>query len=165
MRPFTRVAICLLALAGFTTIAAQAQSPHFIGSATVLGVFSDGSISVSFKEAGVGNNQLITYLFTGSFTADYGCINKGGNHPSATNKTAVAGPINVPATFSSGKNGSISQTITFTPPDASSVLSCPGNQDAVLADITYSGLALEDETDEVFDTLDSTSVSRIFFTF
>jgi hypothetical protein len=165
MRRFTMLAICLLAAASFAASTAWAQNAHFIHTATVAGVFSDGSISVSFKEAGVGDNQNINYLFSGSFVADYGCVNKGGNHPQASNKETVAGPINVPATFNSGKNGTISQTITFTPPDANSLLKCPGGQVAVLADIAYSGLSLEDTTNSVSATLDSTSLSRTFFSF
>ena len=165
MQRFTMLAICLLTLACFTATTAQAQNAHFIHTATVGGVFSDGGISVSFKEAGVGDNQNVSYLFGGSFIADYGCINHGGNHPSATNKTTVAGPLNVPATFSSDKNGTISQTIRFTPPDPNSELNCPGNQVAVLADISYSSLSLADTTNNVSANLDSTSASRTFFTF
>jgi len=45
------------------------------------------------------------------------------------------------------------------------VLNCPGNQVAVLADIAYSGLQLEDTTNSVFATLDATGLQRTFFTF
>jgi len=166
MRRFTMLTICLAVVAGFTATAAMAQSPHFIGTATVTGISSDGTISVKFKEAGVGNNQLISYTFAGSFSADYGCINHGGNHPSATNKTFVADNFSVSGTFSSGKNGSISASLSFTPPDPDSVLNCPGNQFAVLADITYSNLTLSDTTNNVDATLSTTSLGpAVFFTF
>jgi hypothetical protein len=144
-----------------------AQSAHFIGTATVGGVFSpDGGISVKFKEAGLGNaGTSVDYKIGGSFNADYGCINKGGNHPSATNKTNVVGPLDVTASFLPSKNGSVSQTITFTPPDPNSQLDCPGTQKAVLADIAYSGLTLEDTTNTVFASVSATALSATFFTF
>jgi len=166
MRHFRLATIGLFVIACFTATAAVAQSPHFIGTATVTGIGSDGTISVKFKEAGVGNNQLINYSFSGSFTADYGCINHGGNHPSASNKTFVADNFSVSGTFSSGKNGAISATLSFTPPDPDSILNCPGNQFAVLADISYSGLSLSDSTNGVDATLSTTSLGpAVFFTF
>ncbi len=166
MRRITAIAVMSLFVLATTPGPAVAQSPHFIGTATVGGVFSNGGIGISFKEAGLGSNVSITYGFGSSqFIADYGCINHGGNHPSATNKETVQGPITVTGTFSSGKNGTISQTLTFTPPDPNTVLNCPGNQVAVLADISYSGLQLEDTTNLVFATLDATALGRTFFTF
>jgi hypothetical protein len=166
MRRVTVLTICLLAVVCFTTTAALAQNPHFIGTATVTGISSDGSISVKFKEAGLGSNQLIRYDFAGAFDANYGCVNRGGNHPSASNKEFLADNFDVSGTFSSGKNGTISQTLSFTPPDPNTVLSCPGNQVAVLADITYTNLTLTDSTNNVAATLSATSLGpAVFFTF
>ncbi len=144
---------------------AWAQSPHFIGTAQVAGVFNDGGISASFKEAGLGDNALITYELAGKFNADYGCINHGGNHPQAANKEAVAGDVGAIATFQSSKNGNVVGTVTFVPPPASAELSCPGNQVAVLADISYSDLTLGDATNGDFATLDKVALSAVFFTF
>ena len=166
MRRLTMLTICLAIVACFTATAALAQSPHFIGTAAVTGISSDGTISVKFKEAGVGNNQSISYVFSGNFTADYGCVNHGGKHPSATSKEFFADNFSVSGTFSSGKNGSISASLSFTPPDPDTVLNCPGNQVAVLADITYSNLSLSDTTNDVDATLSTTSLGpAVFFTF
>src|SRR5216684_827428 len=114
----------ILGLAAILAIAsvAWAQSPHFIGTAQVAGVFSDGGISASFKEAGLG---------------DVGAI----------------------ATFQSSKNGNVVGTVTFVPPAASAELSCPGSQVAVLADISYSDLTLQDVTNGDFATLDKVALS------
>jgi len=165
MRRITILSLFLLVLTTARANPVLAQNAHFIGTATVNGVFSNGGISVSFKEAGLGSNASVNYELGGSFTADYGCVNKGGNHPQASNKETVAGPIDVPATFSSGKNGTISQTLTFTPPAPSTELKCPGGQVAVLADITYSGPTLVDTTNSVSATLSATGASATFFTF
>ena len=154
-----------LCLAAILQATAFAQSPHFIHTATVSAVGTDGSISISFKEAGLGGGQTITYTMGGSFSAHYGCVNRGGNHPSASNKTAESGAVDVITTRTASKNGSISSTVSFTPPDPDSVLSCPGNQVAVLADITYSDLTLTDTTNGISAPLDATSRSAVFFTF
>jgi hypothetical protein len=154
-----------LFLATILQATAFAESPHFIGTAQVSSVGTDGTISISFKEAGLGSNQNITYAMGGSYVADYGCVNHGGNHPSASNKTAESGTVAVTGTFNSGKNGSISGTLSFTPPAPDTVLSCPGNQVAVLADISYSGLSLTDTTNNVSATLNTTVAAAIFFTF
>src|SRR5712692_10580123 len=121
MRRIAAIATLLVLVLATTPGPALADSPHFIGTATVSGVFSNGGISITFKEAGLGSNVSITYGFDptpssnladgSQFIAHYGCINHGGNHPSATNKTEVQGPIETTGTFSSGKNGTISQTL------------------------------------------------------
>jgi len=154
-----------LFLATVLQATAFAQSPHFIHDAQVSAIGTDGTISVSFKEAGLGGGQTINYAMGGSFVADYGCINHGGNHPSASNKTAESGNVAVNGSFTATKNGTISGTLSFTPPAPDTVLSCPGNQVAVLADISYSGLSLTDTTNGVSATLSTTSESAIFFTF
>jgi hypothetical protein len=165
MRHIT-VTFCLMVIACFAATAALAQNAHFIGTATVAGIDSDGTISVKFKEAGLGSNQNITYSFGGSFSANYGCVNRGGNHPSATNKEFFSDNFTVEGSFSSGRNGTISQTIEFTPPAPDTILNCPGNQVAVLADIEYSGLTLTDTTNGVSATLSTTSLAKVtFFTF
>jgi hypothetical protein len=152
-------------LAAILQATAFAQSPHFIHDAQVSAVGADGSISISFKEAGLGGGQTITYAMGGSFVANYGCINHGGNHPSASNKTAESGTVGVITSITASKNGSISGTVSFTPPDPDTVLSCPGNQVAVLADISYTNLSLTDTTNNISATLSTTSESAVFFTF
>jgi hypothetical protein len=144
---------------------ALATSPHFIGTASVVGVNSDGSISVSWKEAGLGDNVTIAYDFSGQALADYGCVNRGGNHPQASNKETVQGPVSATGSFSSGKNGSINGTLTIEAPPPPTTFSCPGGQVLVLADITYSGLALVDTTNNIDAALNATSASRTFFNF
>ena len=154
-----------LCLAAILQATAFAQSPHFIHTAQVSAVGTDGSISISFKEAGLGGGQTINYAMGGSFVAHYGCINHGGNHPSATNKTGESGTIGVITSLTASKNGSISGIVSFTPPDPDSVLSCPGNQVAVLADISYTDLTLTDTTNGISATLNTTVGSAVFFTF
>lgn len=134
-------------LAWFGASSALADSPHFVSS-SASAVDSAGNLVVSFKEAGLGNNQLIAYTASADGTAIYACINGGGKHPSATNKETVNGPVSASGTFSSGKNGSISQSLTLSPPSAGS-FSCPSGQKLHLAFVSYSNVALADTTNNI----------------
>jgi hypothetical protein len=125
--------------------AAIADSPHFIRAAGTVN--SDGSLTVNFKEAGLGTNQNIDYLLSGNGTAIYVCVNKGGANPSASNKTAVAGPVSATGTFSSGKNGQVTASLTVQPPFQD--IGCPPGQTQQLASVTYTGMTLQDLTNGV----------------
>lgn len=151
------MALSILAL---SAQAAFADSPHFI-SASASGPNSAGNLIVSFKEAGLGNNQLITYVANADATATYACINGGGNHPKATNKEAVSGPVSATGTFSSGKNGTISQSLTLSPPSAGS-FACPSGQRLVLAFVSYTNVAITDTTNGVTESIPGT-FSRCLF--
>ena len=72
-----------LMLAGVVWAAAPALavSPHFVSAAGTLN--SNGSLTVNFKEAGLGTNQNINYTFSANASATYVCVNKGGGNPAA----------------------------------------------------------------------------------
>jgi|SRR5215472_15382397 len=110
-------------LAGFVLAAspALAQNAHFISASA--SVNSNGSLTASFKEAGLGANQNIDYALTGQGTATWVCVNKGGANPSASNKTTVNGPVSATGTFNSGKNGNITASLTVQPPPSN--ITCP----------------------------------------
>jgi hypothetical protein len=140
--------------------AAFADSPHFI-SASASGPNSAGQLTVSFMESGLGNNQLITYVASADATATYACINGGGNHPKATNKETVSGPVSAEGTFSSGKNGTISRSLTLDPPSAGS-FSCPSGQTLVLAFVSYTNVAITDTTNSVSESIAGTFSACLF---
>jgi hypothetical protein len=125
--------------------AALADSPHFIRATGTVN--ADGSLTVNFKEAGLGTNQLINYVLSGQGTAIYVCVNRGGANPSASNKTAVAGPVSASGTFSSGKNGQVTASLTVQPPFQD--IGCPPGQSQQLASVTYTGMTLTDTTNGV----------------
>jgi hypothetical protein len=152
----TTACVVALALAGV----ASATSPHFV-NASASGPTASGTLPVSFKEAGLGNNQLIDYAATADGTAVYACINGGGNHPQASNKETVSGPVSATGTFSSGNNGQINQTLTLSPPSAGS-FSCPSGQRLVLASVSFTNVAITDLTNIITETIPGT-FSRVFF--
>src|SRR5215472_14048427 len=137
------VAVCAIAVVAYAT------SPHFISAsdAIITTATSDaidlGDLVVSWKEAGLGNNLLIDYTASASGTAEYACINGGGNHPSASNKETVNGPVSASGTFTSGKNGSISGSLTVEEPGPGA-FSCPPGQTFILAFVAYSNISLAD---------------------
>jgi hypothetical protein len=107
MKHIFTLAIAALATLALATPAAWAGSPHFVScSATV----EASTLSVDGKEAGLGSEEQIDVVVTATAL----CINNGGKHPRAVNKTSVSGGEQVPV-----QNGkaifSIDVTATFTP--------------------------------------------------
>jgi hypothetical protein len=141
---------------------ATADSPHFNSATASLG--SDGSLTVSFKESGLGSNVSVDYVASADAVASYGCVNNGGKNPQASNKRAVTGPVTAPATFSSGKNGSITQSLTLKPPPAPADFSCPGGQKSVIADVAYTNVSIKDATTPVTQAV-AGSFTKTFYTF
>jgi hypothetical protein len=139
-------AVLAMALVGLMSGAALADSPHFIRASGSLN--NDGSLTVNFKEAGLGTNQLIDYTLTADATATYVCVNRGGANPSAQNKTTVAGPVSASGSFSSGKNGQVTASLTVDPPPSD--ISCPPGQSLELASVSYTNVMLTDTTNNVF---------------
>jgi len=138
----------LLLLVGVATVA-HADSPHFVRAS---GSLSGANLDVNFKEAGLGTNQLIDYTATADATAVYVCVNKGGANPSASNKTTVSGPVSASGTFSSGKNGQVTASLTLTPP-TSGTFSCPNGQKEAIASVTYTNVTITDTTNNVSESL------------
>jgi hypothetical protein len=124
---------------------ALAVSPHFVSASGTLN--ANGSLTVNFKEAGLGTNQNIDYVLSGDATATYVCVNNGGANPSAKNKTTVAGPVSASGTFNSGKNGNVTASLTVNPPPSD--ISCPSGQSLELASVSYTNVTLTDTTDNI----------------
>jgi hypothetical protein len=116
---------------------AQAASVHFV-RADATGPNAAGNLIVDFKIAGLGDNQTITVTASADGTAVYACQNNGGNFPSDPKKTTVSGPVSASGDFTSGKNGSITDSLTLMPP--ASTLTCPGGQHVVLVSVSYTNV-------------------------
>jgi hypothetical protein len=118
---------------------ASADSPHFLRASASLD--QSGNLVCSFKEAGLGNT-LSTEAVTCSAdaTAVYACINGGGNHPQASNKETVSGPVSSSGEFPV-RNGSTTGSLTVAPPGPGD-FSCPPGQRLVLASVSYTDVTL-----------------------
>lgn len=139
----------LLGLVLITSGAAFAQNPHFVGTPKAS-LTQDFALAVKFKEAGLGANENINYLVSAEASGACACVTKSGNCPSAANKFPPA-EVTGTGTFNSGKNGSISGTITTDPPDCQqlSPATCPNGQTNSLVSITYAHIQITDTTTPV----------------
>jgi hypothetical protein len=146
------ILVAALATATVAIPGALAQNEHFVRASASL---SGTDLRVSFKEAGLGANVLITYEATADATVTYVCVNRGGGNPSASNKTTVSGPVSATGTFSSGKNGTISQTLTLSPPGPGT-FSCPPGQSLEIAQVIYTNVAITDVTNDVTEPIPGT---------
>src|SRR5215203_180692 len=145
MRRVGIIAVLSMLLLAVTALPALAVSPHFINASGTIN--ANGSLTVSFKEAGLGTNQNIDYVLTADATATYVCVNRGGANPSAQNKTTVSGPVTASGTFASGRNGNVTASLTVSPPPSD--ISCPPGQSLELAQVTYTNVTLTDTTNDV----------------
>jgi len=132
--------------------AALATSPHFISAKAAI---SGQNLVVSWKEAGLGDNQQIHYTANADATATYVCVNNGGANPSASNKTTVSGPVSASGTFSSGKNGNINGSLTLNPPGPGG-FSCPHGQKLEVASVSYTNVSVTDDTNGITEPIPGT---------
>jgi hypothetical protein len=163
MRKSLRLTVAILVAAlgvlAFGATAALADSPHFLKASA--SVDSTGNLICTFKEAGLGTTVSTTNITcSAAATAVYACINGGGNHPKATNKETVSGPVSGGGSFPV-RNGQTTGSITVGPPGAGD-FSCPNGQDLVLASVCYADVTL---TGEGGDTITATpnTACRTFF--
>jgi hypothetical protein len=131
---------------------AYAESPHFVRASAAV---SGQNLVVSWKEAGLGTNLLIDYVASANGSATYVCVNKGGGNPSASNKTTVSGPVSATGTFSSGKNGQVTGSLTIGPPGPGG-FTCPPGQKQQVADVSYTGVGINDTTNAVTGSIGGT---------
>jgi hypothetical protein len=152
-----RILIALVTLL-FLAVA-FAQNPHFIYATSTLN--PDASLTVDFKEAGLGNNQNINYILEADGVATYACQNHGGNFPKDPKKIDQAATLEGTGTFSSGRNGQITASLTVGPPPPPSPSNCKGNQVEVLLAVSYTNIVLTDDTNKVSTT--APDVSATYF--
>jgi hypothetical protein len=154
------VIVAALFFAGGVT---RAANPHFVGkvSATLVG----NDVQVCWKEAGLDDNQNITYEARAIVTATFHCVNNGGQCPDAANKVTVTGPVTARGTFSSDKNGNITACLTLNAPDPPDPgeFSCPPGQTLTLTDLSFSNITISDTTNNVSATATPSALSATFF--
>jgi hypothetical protein len=109
MRRLLLAAVLALATAAVAVPVAWAGSPHFVSN-TVTATRTDNSLTVSGKEAGLGDESQVDIKVTATAV----CINPGGKHPKAENKQSVSAEGQFPV-----QNGkaefSLTLTATFQP--------------------------------------------------
>ena len=102
LKRLAAVAALALCLAGLSS-PAFAGSPHFVG--TPVATISGDTVTVSGKEAGLGNETQIHVVLSASAQ----CVNPGGNDPQAGNKQSFNTAADVPV-----QNGKSDYSLTVT---------------------------------------------------
>lgn len=131
----------ILSIALLTTLSMAAfasSGTHF--TSVSQSINGSGQLVVSFSLVGLGNSAgNVTVTVSGeSYTADWGCVNGGGNHPKATNKSTSSGGVVATGDFPVSSNGHASGSLT-TSPAPSTTNTCPGGMTLKLLEVTYSG--------------------------
>lgn len=132
--------------------AAQAQSPHFIGTPSCTKSTTDG-LTCSGKAAGLGNEPAFVFLTADSVTATYVCVNHGGNV--APGQPVVTQDVTGPTQEITPHNGQITFSATLpVPPPPSPKTECPnGNWSVQLTSLTYSNVMLHIQQPEGVEIL------------
>jgi hypothetical protein len=126
---------------------ALAASAHFVRGPTASIDTSSGDVTVTWKEAGLGDTVSVDYVASATAAARYQCVNRGGNCPAASNKQDVLTNVSASGTFQSGKNGAINGSLTFEPPEGT--LNCPGGQVLKMVSVSFTSIALSDTTNGI----------------
>lgn len=122
MRRIAAILLIGVGALGISAPAAFAGSPHFVHDITVSR--TDNSLTVSGKEAGLGNEDQVHIVVTATAL----CINPGQHHPKAANKASVSAEGDFPV--QNGKaNFSLTVTATFQP-------NCSPPMTVVFTDVT-----------------------------
>jgi hypothetical protein len=146
MRKSIRVTVAMLvaavAVLALGATAALGDSPHFLKAQA--SVDASGNLICTFKEAGLGGTVSTTNITcSANATAVYACINGGSNHPKASNKETVNGPVSGGGAFPV-RNGQTTGEISVAPPSAGS-FTCPNGQRLELASVCYADVTLTGE--------------------
>jgi hypothetical protein len=141
--------VAVSALMLMTPMLAAAQNPHFVNPRASE---SGNNLVCSFKEAGLGSGQEVTITCSADATAEYQCINRGGNNPQAENKRTVNSEVSESGDFTASKSGQVTGSLTINPPSAGD-FTCPSGQRLTLVSVTYENVVLTDETTGASATL------------
>ncbi len=152
------VAVATAAALSLAT-SAWAQNPHFVRATGTVN--ADGEYVASFKEAGLGANQTINYVLSaGSGTQfTYQCYTRSNNTPQGAPNNVFPSNLQTGGTFSSGKNGQITASLTLVP---SPTQDCQGQGLRLcLVAVNYQNVTLQDITNQVSTSLPSRSETFI----
>jgi hypothetical protein len=152
MRSPLRVSILVVIVAMAFAVPAFAQSPHFIGTPTCSKSTTTG-LTCSGKAAGLGNGPTFAFLTADSITANYECVNKGGNV--APGQPVVVQNVTGPTQTITPHNGQITFSPTIPPPTPpSAATECPnGNWKVRLTSLTYTNVTLHIQQPQGNDVL------------
>ncbi len=141
MRRFAIAVLLALLMLVLSVSAAFAESPHFIGTPSCTKSLKTG-LTCSGKAAGLGNAPSAAFLTADSETANYECVNHGGNI--APGQPIVIKNVTGPAQAITPHNGQITFSPTIPPPTPPSAkVECPnGNWTVQITSLSYTNVVL-----------------------
>ena len=155
MKRLSILTLAMVALAGFMAITVFAQNAHFMRCDS--SVASNGTLSVSFRIAGLGGGASDTITAHTTATSTWGCLNGGQQCPNAANKFTSSEELTGTLTVTAGHNGSATGTISLSP--ATPANFCPHGQRMVLISVTYGDVTLTNSATSDTCTTDGGSAS------
>jgi hypothetical protein len=155
MKRTSILTLAVIALSSFMAITVLAQNAHFMRCDS--SVANNGSLSVSFRIAGLGGGASDTITASTTATSTWGCLNGGNQCPNAQNKFTTSQQISGQLTVTAGHNGSASGTITLSPQRPANF--CPNGQQMVLISVTYGDVTLTNSATSDTCTTDGGSAS------
>jgi len=113
---------------------ALADSPHYIkGPTATVDTDGDGSLTVSWKAAGLGNTVTsVDFALTGTVNTTSQCFTKSGNPVNGVPKSETI-DVNVTGTFPV-RNGQTTGSLTVAP---LTTLECTGNQEVRILSASF----------------------------
>jgi hypothetical protein len=148
IRHVSVLVLCLAVVALTAQAASAAAELSFVRASAAL---SDPNLVVSFKEIGLTPNLHISYQAAAQLTQTGECVNNGGQ----VHAVKVTAPVFVSGTFLSSKHGSVTQSLTLTPP----AFSCPSGQTLAAGediDVSYTSVTIKDTTNNLTDEIPGT---------
>jgi len=151
--------LALTALLGLFSVTLRAQSPHFVKGPTASIDSQTGDYSVSFKEAGLGNEPVTFSLTAQTEHFTFQCFTKSHNTPNgAPNGVSFSNE----STFVTlqPRNGQITGSVSLSPMQDGA--DCQGNGLLLfLIAAAYDGVRFCDVTDNLCVDMPSLSVSGV----
>jgi hypothetical protein len=143
------VALFLLGCVLTGTAAAQSSGAHFQNRSMKASIDTNGKLTVSFVEAGLGNEN-VDYSLTADVVADYYCVSKSGGIPNAANKFTDTDSPEANGSFEP-KNGKVTGSLSLNLPPApsSDPPTCGNGQSLRLQRVEWSNVKLTDITNLV----------------
>ena len=128
------------------TAFAQSSGAHFQKSSVRASIDNGGNLTVSWVEAGLGNEN-VNYSLTADVVADYYCVSNSGSIPNAANKFTFNDSPEANGSFEP-KNGKVSGNLRLNvpAPPSSAPPTCGRGQALRLQKVAWRNVLLEDTT-------------------
>jgi hypothetical protein len=144
------------------TALSQSSGAHFQRNSVKASIDNGGNLTVSWVEAGLGNEN-VNYSLTADVVADYYCVSNSGSIPNAANKFTFNDSPEANGSFEP-KNGKVSGSLSLSVPAApsSDPPTCGRGQSLRLQKVAWSNVLLEDTTNLVSYAFPGSFIRELF---